>query len=296
MNFLPSYSSVRISIHRRTISGIAHLLLLALIFAGMPSSALAADTGLTVFKVEIETPPIQKSDRAPVRDFYLNGGEDDGLAFSQVLDIYRKKVVRNSGSDYELSILVGQVKIIRLSKKIAITRIIGLASSGDTAVLDYQTVMIGDYAVPRKIEETTVSSLSLEGKRGEEVHPLNPGILLPSHLLFGFGEWHLKEEAKNVLSTVHNMFNQSKDRNITIVGHTCDIGEAEYNLELSRKRAQSVSDYLIQRAGILRENIRIEYYGEKFPIVSNEAEEGRMKNRRVEIRFMPRLSQPVRVI
>ena len=85
-----------------------------------------------------------------------------------------------------------------------------------------------------------------------------------------------------------DMFSKSKNSDLLIEGHTCNLGTPEYNLELSRKRAQSVSDYLIRIAGIPRDRIRVSYYGERFPVTSNTAEEGRRKNRRVAIRFLPR--------
>ena len=91
-----------------------------------------------------------------------------------------------------------------------------------------------------------------------------------------------------MLSVIHDMFNNSKNKDILIEGHTCSLGTGSYNLELSKKRAQSVADYLKKAKGISEKNILVKYYGESSPIASNDTKEGREKNRRVVIRFVPR--------
>jgi outer membrane protein OmpA-like peptidoglycan-associated protein len=89
------------------------------------------------------------------------------------------------------------------------------------------------------------------------------------------------------LAVIKKMFSQSKNTDILIAGHTCSLGTEEYNLELSRKRAQSVADYLINTIGIPAYHVRTLYYGEKVPIASNDSEESRIRNRRVAIHFQP---------
>ena len=91
-----------------------------------------------------------------------------------------------------------------------------------------------------------------------------------------------------MLSTIDGIFNKSKGKTIIVAGHTCSLGAEKYNLELSRERAESVAAYLMQTKGIPSDNIRVEYYGEKLPVASNDTEEGRSRNRRVEISFLSR--------
>jgi outer membrane protein OmpA-like peptidoglycan-associated protein len=213
-----------------------------------------------------------------------------------VLDVYRKKTVRDEGGgkDFEISVLVGQVKVIRSFNNVAIGRILALTSSDDTPVLRYRTVMIGDYAIPSRDQVDTKKDKKISNvnkmipEKDHKPHSSGSGVLLPSKVLFEFDDWRLKPEAMGVLSTVYDMFNQSKDKDILIEGHTCSLGTDKYNLELSRKRAQSVADYLMHTIGVSRNRIQIKYYGEEFPIASNHIEEGRVKNRRVDIRFLPR--------
>ncbi|MCK4666084.1 OmpA family protein [Candidatus Dependentiae bacterium] len=72
------------------------------------------------------------------------------------------------------------------------------------------------------------------------------------------------------------------DGAIYVDGHTCDIATDEYNMALSRQRANRVVNYLVAH-GVKRSNIVPNWYGEENPTVSNATEEGKSKNRRVEI-------------
>jgi len=72
---------------------------------------------------------------------------------------------------------------------------------------------------------------------------------------------------------------------MVVEGHTDDQGGAEYNLELSEKRAQAVKEYLV-KAGVARERIEAKGYGHSKPIAPNDTEEGRKTNRRVEFRVI----------
>jgi OmpA-OmpF porin, OOP family len=72
------------------------------------------------------------------------------------------------------------------------------------------------------------------------------------------------------------------DKNITIEGHTDNIGTNEYNQKLSEKRAKSVRQYLIDKFGINGSRLTAVGYGEEKPIASNDTAEGRQTNRRVE--------------
>ena len=67
-----------------------------------------------------------------------------------------------------------------------------------------------------------------------------------------------------------------------IIGHTDNTGNPNYNLGLSKRRAQAVSDYLVA-TGTPPEKLRVIGLGETDPIASNDTEEGRARNRRVEI-------------
>lgn len=73
---------------------------------------------------------------------------------------------------------------------------------------------------------------------------------------------------------------------IDVMGHTDSTGSDAYNLDLSRRRAESVANYLVSR-GVSRARIESLGYGEQHPVADNSTPEGRARNRRVEVRITP---------
>lgn len=73
------------------------------------------------------------------------------------------------------------------------------------------------------------------------------------------------------------------DIRVEIGGHTDSTGQAAYNLQLSKKRADAVRDYLVSK-GIKSSRVEAKGYGQKEPIADNATREGRAKNRRVELK------------
>jgi len=70
---------------------------------------------------------------------------------------------------------------------------------------------------------------------------------------------------------------------IEIDGHTDSKGNDAYNLKLSQRRAQAVKEYLVSK-GVNEAQLTAQGYGEKQPVASNDTEEGRAQNRRVELK------------
>lgn len=76
-----------------------------------------------------------------------------------------------------------------------------------------------------------------------------------------------------------------KGNKVVIAGHTDSTASAEYNMDLSRRRAAAVKRYLVEKHGIAPSLIRTEGYGEARPVATNDTPEGRQLNRRVEVRL-----------
>jgi len=89
-----------------------------------------------------------------------------------------------------------------------------------------------------------------------------------------------KEQFKTVAEALNS--NSLANQCFQIAGHTCDLGDAEHNMELSRERADAVKNYLVAQ-GVDPERLITTGYGETSPIVPNTSEEQRRKNRRVEV-------------
>ena len=71
---------------------------------------------------------------------------------------------------------------------------------------------------------------------------------------------------------------------LTLRGYTDNIGTDEYNKELSVRRAEAVKNYMVQFHGYSPEFLKVEGYGSKDPISTNETERGRRANRRVSFK------------
>lgn len=109
-------------------------------------------------------------------------------------------------------------------------------------------------------------------------------LILNNSLLFSFDNSELRSSATDVLEKVLLVLSDEKlkDHKILIEGHTCWIGTDDYNLKLSQERAASVRKWFLD-SGIRPNLISTIGHGETKPAESNETEEGRSKNRRVEI-------------
>jgi outer membrane protein OmpA-like peptidoglycan-associated protein len=101
-------------------------------------------------------------------------------------------------------------------------------------------------------------------------------------VLFQSGETRLREEAMASLVEVVDLLQSEPDKNIRIEGHTDSTGDSETNLEISAKRANAVLDALVS-LGVDPARFTTAGMGEDFPIASNETEEGRSQNRRVDV-------------
>lgn len=114
-------------------------------------------------------------------------------------------------------------------------------------------------------------------------------IQMPDDLLFDFDESKLKSDAKGTLDDViGDLKKLDDDTRIDINGHTDNTGDADYNMGLSKKRANAVWNYLEKHGEVDKLDVQIEGYGDTKPIASNEDEEGQERNRRVEIVINPK--------
>jgi len=101
-------------------------------------------------------------------------------------------------------------------------------------------------------------------------------------VLFASGQAQLVEGARTSLEEVVDLLQTEPDKKIRVEGHTDSRGDAEANLKLSEQRAQAVLDALVS-IDVDKDRITAMGMGEDFPIDSNETEEGRARNRRVDV-------------
>lgn len=113
--------------------------------------------------------------------------------------------------------------------------------------------------------------------RGESVNLNN--------IFFDFDKFVLREKSKTELKKIIAFLNAYPDIKIEIEGHTDNVGSAQYNLELSRNRALSVYEYLLEN-GIADNRVYYKGYGMEKPIATNDTEEGRQQNRRIAFKIL----------
>jgi outer membrane protein OmpA-like peptidoglycan-associated protein len=101
-------------------------------------------------------------------------------------------------------------------------------------------------------------------------------------VLFESGQTQLLDEAMASLVEVVDLLQSEPDKLIRIEGHTDSTGDAETNLEISNLRANSVFEALVS-LGVERDRFTVAGMGEDFPIATNDTEEGRRQNRRVDV-------------
>ena len=109
---------------------------------------------------------------------------------------------------------------------------------------------------------------------------------MPSNITFAVDSSDISSSFYAILDSVSIILEEYDKTLIEIMGHTDSTGSAEYNLKLSKQRAESVADYFRSR-DILPGRLTTYGYGEDYPVASNDTKEGRALNRRVEIALVP---------
>lgn len=157
----------------------------------------------------------------------------------------------------------------------AIGAAIGTAVGGGTGAI------IG-HKMDKKAEELA----AIEAAKVETVTDVNGleaiKVTFDSGILFGFNSSKLSDESKESLKQFAETMKDMPLTDITVYGHTDNVGSESANQKVSDKRAAAVSDYL-NGLGIDKERIVSKGLSFTVPVASNDTEEGRAQNRRVEI-------------
>ncbi len=112
---------------------------------------------------------------------------------------------------------------------------------------------------------------------------INSGESLVLYINFETGKSAIKSESQGIIDELFIMLNNNPSLKIIVEGHTDNVGSTASNKTLSEQRASSVKTALINK-GILADRIKAIGYGQDKPIADNSTEEGKAKNRRVEIK------------
>jgi outer membrane protein OmpA-like peptidoglycan-associated protein len=131
-----------------------------------------------------------------------------------------------------------------------------------------------------------------------EINPMESGLVTAKKIednikLSGFvsiygihfdtGKWNIKEESKPALKEISSFLKEHQEKRYFIVGHTDNTGKFSSNMSLSEKRAKAVMNALINDYGVKAEQIKAYGVSSLSPVTSNSTDEGKARNRRVEI-------------
>ncbi|WP_245460243.1 OmpA family protein [Mesorhizobium sp. M1B.F.Ca.ET.045.04.1.1] len=143
----------------------------------------------------------------------------------------------------------------------------------------------GNVAVVRVVETKAMETGKVRVVTAKEIgSALSDVGKIPVYgIWFDFDKDIIKPESKPTLDQIAQLLTSEPDLKLNIVGHTDNQGGADYNLDLSRRRAASVVAALVSQYGIAADRLASDGAGMTQPVASNDTEEGRAKNRRVEL-------------
>jgi len=107
-------------------------------------------------------------------------------------------------------------------------------------------------------------------------------ILTLEDIVFGFNSATLEPGGERTVGRIAEFLKEYEKRKVLIEGHTDSRGSDSYNRTLSERRADAVKQSLVS-AGVSSDRVKTSGLGEQYPVASNDSDEGRAKNRRVEL-------------
>ena len=138
------------------------------------------------------------------------------------------------------------------------------------------------YITQDVVEVNPMETGLVTAKKIEDNIDLN-GFVSIYGIHFDTGKWDIKEESESALEAIASFLNSHKQDQYYIVGHTDNVGDFQFNMNLSEKRAQSVKNELINSYGVDQSQLKAYGVASLSPVTSNNTESGKARNRRVEI-------------
>lgn len=254
--------------------------------------------GYTVEKNALYAPPyLFQINKDPVSStLTLSGYVPDNNAHAAIVSAIERKFVDVKIED-KLKASAGAPQGFLAAATSALSALSRL-STGTLTIQDRNIALSGDALYPganARIGEELAAKLPQGWKQKAELTvkpvaaPVNAticqqlltGLLAKGTIQFETGKAVIDPDSAGLLDRLIEAVLRCPASQIEIAGHTDSNGEKEANLALSMRRAQSVADYFI-KAGIPKERISATGFGSERPVASNDTEEGKAQNRRIE--------------
>ena len=165
---------------------------------------------------------------------------------------------------------------------------------------ELESMIAAKDAAMKRLKDTLSKALNAFEGKGLTVEVKNGKVYvsMENKLLFGTGSWAVGSEGRRAVVEVGKVLAQNPDITVLIEGHTDNDkilgnigGGIESNWDLSTKRATAIVNILAENAGIKKQNLTAAGRGEFAPIMSNDTQEGKAKNRRIEVILTPKLDE-----
>ena len=165
-----------------------------------------------------------------------------------------------------------------------ITELEALIAAKDQAMNDLKN------AISRALTDFEGKGLTVEQRDGKVY------VSMENKLLFKSGSWAVNSQGRNAIVQLGNVLAENPDIAVLIEGHTDNVpfsnrGQISNNWDLSTKRATAIISILAVNKAISLENLTAAGRGEYSPVDSNDTNEGKAKNRRIEVVLTPKLDE-----
>jgi len=154
----------------------------------------------------------------------------------------------------------------------------GVSSRVDTVEQDQRVLK----AEVSEVRQTAQAALTQSQQLAQA--DIAPNIAVNHDVRFAFNDSRLMKDSRATLDALAVDLAHRPHAYIQIIGHADAIGPETYNLDLARRRAETVAAYLAQKPTVDRDKLRVLSLGEAVPVAENTTSEGRAHNRRVEVR------------
>ena len=198
--------------------------------------------------------------------YYKNEGETRKFSEAQILQNYFDAIVKIKGKALD-------------DKKTTLTASI----NGKEVYIQLHTASNSVDTKSYRVEIVEVTPMSQDIVVNLKEAIDNEGKAALYGILFDVGKSDIKVESAEALKQIADYLNANPAVKIIIVGHTDNTGDYTNNIALSKARAESVKNYLIHTGKIAAARLLSEGAGQYCPVTTNDTEEGRKLNRRVEV-------------
>jgi OOP family OmpA-OmpF porin len=211
-------------------------------------------------------------------EYRASGKQEFGNAFTHIYESLRNNDQLFTYNDMQGHFLVAKKAAEGLTAALFVTKFEN-GLTGATNVQKGEPIVQLDVVRTKVMEQKMVVVTSSEMAKSIN----DSGRVSLYGILFDFNKSDIKSESEPTLQQITNLLNEKPDLKLLVVGHTDNVGNFEFNRDLSQRRAQAVVSWLSQKSGVSA--ARLSPFGASFaaPVASNETEDGRAKNRRVEL-------------